>query len=47
MDKRIFKKSADELQDYLQFKRKGSIVRAKKGRGSYCRKPKYRGELYD
>lgn len=40
-DARINKKSSEELQEYLQFKRRGSVVRAKKGKGSYTRKPKH------
>lgn len=44
MDKRIFKKSSEELQEYLQFKRKGWSVEPKKGRGSkYKRHPKHKG----
>lgn len=46
MNKQIFKKSAEELQEYLQFKRKGYVVQAKKGRGSYRRNPKHKGALY-
>ena len=38
MDKRMFKKSGEELQMYLAFKRKGYKVAAKKGKGSYNRK---------
>lgn len=38
MDKRIFKKSNEELEQYLAFKRKGFKVPAKKGKGSYNRK---------
>jgi hypothetical protein len=37
-DKRILKKSPKELQQYLAFRRKGSVVPAKKGKGSYNRK---------
>ena len=37
MDKRINKKTGEELQAYLQFRRKGSRVPAKKGKGSYSR----------
>lgn len=37
MDKRIFKKSSEELEQYLAFKRKGFKVPAKKGKGSYNR----------
>ena len=38
MDKRIMKKEGEELQQYLAFRRKGSKVPAKKGKGSYSRK---------
>ena len=48
MDKRAFKKSPEELQAYLMFKRRGSIVVAKKGRGSkYKRNPKYKNREED
>ena len=43
-DRRIFKKSGDELQEYLAFKRRGSRVENKKGKGSYKRKPKHRNQ---
>jgi stalled ribosome alternative rescue factor ArfA len=42
MDKNIFKKSKEELQEYLQFRRRGSKVKAKKGKGSYSRKDKHK-----
>ena len=43
MDKRELKKSPEELQAYLIFKRRGSIVPAKKGRGSkYKRNSKHK-----
>ena len=38
MDKRMFKKEGEELQQYLAFRRKGARVPAKKGKGSYNRK---------
>ena len=38
MDKKIFKKSPEELEAYLAFKRKGYRVPSKKGKGSYSRK---------
>jgi hypothetical protein len=38
LDKRMFKKEGEELQQYLAFRRKGSVVPAKKGKGSYNRK---------
>lgn len=37
-NKRMLKMNPEELQAYLAFKRKGSKVPAKKGRGSYDRK---------
>lgn len=40
------KKSGEDLQAYLQFKRRGSSVRAKKGKGSFSRKQKYKPDLY-
>ena len=45
MDKRIFKKSPEELQEYLKFKRRGSKVQAKKGKGTYRRKSKHKERL--
>jgi len=42
MDKRIFKKSPEELEQYLQFRRRGSKVRPRKGKGSYSRKEKHK-----
>lgn len=43
-DKRIFKKSSEELQEYLQFKRRGSKVEPKKGKGSYKRNNKHKNQ---
>ena len=40
-DKRIFKKSPEELEQYMMFKRRGSVVESKKGKGSFKRKPKH------
>ena len=34
-DKRILKKNPEELEVYLQFQRRGSVVESKKGKGSY------------
>ncbi len=45
MDKRVMKKTGEELQQYLAFRRKGSVVPAKKGKGSYDRKKMKRGEM--
>jgi len=36
-DKRVNKKTGEELQQYLAFRRKGGKVPAKKGKGSYNR----------
>jgi hypothetical protein len=41
MDKRLNKKSKEELQEYLQFKRRGFSIPPKKGRGAYRRKDKH------
>lgn len=43
MDKKWMKKSKEELQEYLKFKRRGFIIPNKKGKGSYSRKQKHRG----
>ena len=40
MDKRMFKKSPEELQQYLHFKKRGFAIENKKGKGSYSRKKK-------
>lgn len=37
-DKRVNKKTGEELQQYLAFRRKGGKIPAKKGKGSYNRK---------
>ena len=42
-DKRVNKKSKDELQKYLAFRRRASKVEAKKGKGSYNRTEFKRG----
>lgn len=44
MDKRVNKKSGEELQQYLAFRRRGSKVPAKKGKGSYDRRKFKKGE---
>ncbi|MBQ8793018.1 MAG: hypothetical protein IJZ62_05445 [Clostridia bacterium] len=44
IDKRMFKKSPEELEQYMQFKRRGSRVEVKKGKGSYKRKPKHKNQ---
>lgn len=44
MDKRVFKKSGEELQQYLAFKRRGYKVPVRKGKGSYNRQAFKKGE---
>ena len=41
MDKSMFKKTGEELQQYLQIMKQHHVVPSKKGKGSYRRKPKY------
>ena len=41
IDKRMFKKTGEELQEFLKFKKRGSRVENRKGKGSYKRKKKY------
>lgn len=39
MNKEMFKKDKEELQEYLKFKRRrGGVSKIKKGKGSYNRK---------
>lgn len=40
MNKKVFKKSKEDLQDYLNTMRKHNIVSSKKGKGSYKRNKK-------
>ena len=40
----MFKKNPEELQEYMMFKRRGSKVPSKKGKGSYTRKTKYKNQ---
>ena len=47
MDKQDFKKSKEELQDYLSFRRRSSKVAPKKGKGSFKRKEKHKEDLRD
>ena len=44
IDKRMFKKSPEELQLYMHFKKRGFKLENKKGKGSYVRKPKHVGK---
>ena len=47
IDKRIFKKSPEELQLYMYFKKRGFKIENKKGKGSYVRRPKHVGRIQD
>jgi stalled ribosome alternative rescue factor ArfA len=42
VDKRMFKKEGEELQQYLAIMRKHNVVENKKGKGSYSRKTKHK-----
>ena len=46
MDKRMFKKTPEELQMYMHFKKRHGDSKNKKGKGSYKRKQKHR-EKFD
>ena len=37
IDRRMFKKEGEELQQYLHFRKRGSVVKNKKGKGSFNR----------
>ena len=45
-DKSFFKKDPEELEQYLQFKRRGYKVSSKKGKGSFRRHSKHRNDDY-
>ena len=42
MDKRYLKKTGEELQQYLTFRKKGGKVEGKKGKCAYKRRAKHR-----
>lgn len=44
-NKKAFKMAPEELEEFVRFQRKGSTVPAKKGRGSYRRKPKHSKQI--
>jgi stalled ribosome alternative rescue factor ArfA len=44
VDRRVFKKTGEELQQYLHFRKRGSRVENKKGKGSYNRQEFKKGE---
>lgn len=47
VDKRIFKKSPEELQLFIYFKKRGFKIENKKGKGSYKRHLKHARRLLD
>ena len=44
MNKQVFKKTDEELQQFLEFRRKGYFIKSKKGKGSYNRSKFKKGE---
>ncbi len=44
VDRRMFKKEGEELQQYLHFRKRGSVVENKKGKGAYKREKKNWGD---
>ena len=41
LDKSMFKMTPEELQQWLHFRKAGSKIENRRGKGSYKRKPKY------
>ena len=44
MNKQVFKKTDEELQQFLESRRKGYFIKSKKGKGSYNRSKFKKGE---
>lgn len=44
VDRRMFKKEGEELQQYLHFRKRGSVVENKKGKSAYKREKKNWGD---
>ena len=44
LNNQMFKKEGEELQQYLHFRKRGSVVQNKKGKGSYNRQKMKRSE---
>ena len=44
LDRRVFKKEGEDLQQWLIFTRRGSKAKAKKGKGSYDRQEFKKGK---
>lgn len=47
MNKEIFKKTGEELQEFLAFRKRGSRIKNKKGKESYNRQDFKKGEQKD
>lgn len=47
INKQAFKMEEEELQQYLHFKKRGSVVENKKGKGSYKRHEKHKGKSFE
>lgn len=47
MDKSIFKKTPEQLEEHLSFRNKASVMKAKKGKGSFKRKLKHKNQMFD
>ena len=47
MNKSLFKKTPEQLEEHLSFRNKASVVRSKKGKGSFKRKPKHKNQMFD
>lgn len=47
INKQSFKMEGEELQQYLHFKKRGSVVENKKGKGSYKRHEKHKKKFFE
>lgn len=47
MDKACFKKTGDELQSYMHFRKRGFKLKNKKGKGSFERSPKHKEKEFE
>ena len=47
MNKQVFKKSPEELQLFLHFRKRSFKINNKKGKGSFKRNLKHKGDTYD
>lgn len=46
-NKRAFKMEGEELQQFLHFRKRGSVKENKKGKGSYKRHEKHKGKSFE